>query len=54
MKKIISVISAMLIYMFFASSYSADALSFEPDFELNSKSGMLINLDTKEVIYEKK
>lgn len=53
MKKIISVISAMLIYMFFASSYSADALSFEPDFELNSKSGMLINLDTKEVIYEK-
>lgn len=52
MKKIISALSAMLMTIFIFSM-NASAVSFTPSFEVHSQSVYLINLDTKDVVYEK-
>lgn len=51
MKKIISVLSAVVMAIFIFS-VNVGAVSFTPSFEIHSQSVYLINLDTKDVVYE--
>lgn len=53
MKKIISVLSAMFMFIYLCAATTAGAVEFTPPFEVNAKSAYLINLDTDSVIYEK-
>ena len=53
MKKIVSVLSAMLTLAYLCFTASAGAVEFTPPFDVNAKSVYFINLDTKSVIYEK-
>lgn len=53
MKKIISVLSAILICIYISSYDYCQAISFTPSFEVYSQSAYMINLDTKAVVYEK-
>ena len=53
MKKIVSVLSAMLTLAYLCFTASVGAVEFTPPFDVNAKSVYFINLDTKSVIYEK-
>lgn len=53
MKKIISVLSAILMCIYISSFNYCEAISFTPTFEVYSQSAYMINLDTKSVVYEK-
>lgn len=53
MKKIISVFSVMLMFIFVTLCSTAGAVEFTPPFDVNAQSVYFINLDTDSVIYEK-
>lgn len=53
MKKIISVLSAILMCIYISLFNYCEAISFTPTFEVYSQSAYMINLDTKSVVYEK-
>ena len=52
-QKLLSVMLSILIICTFCTSLTGQAVSFTPNFEINSAAGMLINVDTGDVMYEK-
>ncbi len=52
-KKLLSVFMAVLIVCCFCTSLTGQAVSFTPNFEINSAAGILINTDTGDILYEK-
>ena len=52
-QKLISVFMSIAVLCCFCTQLQAKAVSFTPNFEINSAAGLLINLDTGEVLYEK-
>jgi D-alanyl-D-alanine carboxypeptidase len=53
MKKILSICLSLLLVCCLCTGLHSSAVSFTPNFEINSASGLLINLDTDEVLYQK-
>lgn len=53
MKKILSICMSVLLLFCFCTSIPVKAVSFTPNFEINSEAAMLINLDTDAVLYHK-
>ena len=53
MKKIISVCSAMFMFIYLCITTVAGAVEFTPPFDINADSIYLVNLDTDTVIYQK-
>ena len=52
-KRLISLLTSLLLVCCFCIELPARAISFTPDFDIHSAAGLLINLDTGEVIYQK-
>ncbi|MBR1529756.1 MAG: D-alanyl-D-alanine carboxypeptidase [Oscillospiraceae bacterium] len=52
-KKFFSVFMSVLIVCCFCTSLTGQAISFTPNFEINSAACVLINTDTGDVLYEK-
>ena len=52
-QKLLSVMLSVLMICAFCTSLTGQAVSFTPNFEINSAAGMLINVDTGDVMYEK-
>ncbi len=52
-KKLLSVFMSVLIVCCFCTSLTGQAISFTPNFEINSAACVLINTDTGDVLYEK-
>ncbi len=52
-KKLLSVFMAVLVVCCFCTSLTGQAVSFTPNFEINSAAGILINTDTGDILYEK-
>ena len=52
-KRVASLVLSLLLICCFCLEMPAKAISFTPNFDINSAAGLLINLDTKEVIYQK-
>ena len=52
-KRICSVLLSLLLVVSFCVSIPANAIAFTPNFDINSSAGLLINLDTQEVVYQK-
>ncbi|MBQ8927769.1 MAG: D-alanyl-D-alanine carboxypeptidase [Oscillospiraceae bacterium] len=53
MKKFLSVCMSLLLVCCLCTSLCAGAVQFTPSFEIRSAAGLLINLDTDEVLYQK-
>ena len=54
MKRILSIcLSLAMVCCFFVYNLPAKAVTFTPSFDIHSSAGLLINLDTNEVIYQK-
>ncbi len=53
LKKLLSVFLAVLIVGCFCTSLAGQAVSFTPNFEINSAACVLINTDTGNILYEK-
>ena len=52
-KRLLSVFLSVLIVCCFCTSLTGQAVSFTPNFEINSSACVLINTDTGEILYEK-
>ncbi len=53
-KRIVPIfLSMLLVCCFCVNTLTAGAISFTPNFDINSAAGLLINLDTDEVVYQK-
>ena len=52
-KKLLCVMVSVFMICTFCTSLTGQAVSFTPNFEINSAAGMLINVDTGDVMYEK-
>lgn len=52
-KRLLSVFLSLMIVCCFCMNLTAQAISFTPSFDINSAAGLLINMDTDEVIYQK-
>ncbi|MBR1553905.1 MAG: D-alanyl-D-alanine carboxypeptidase, partial [Oscillospiraceae bacterium] len=52
-KKLLSVFLSVLMVCCFCTSLTGQAVSFTPNFEINSAACVLINTDTGEILYEK-
>lgn len=53
LKKCLSVFMSMIILCCFCTSLNSKAIAFTPNFEINSSAGLLINMDTGNVLFEK-
>ena len=53
MKKILSILTSLLLVCCFCIDLSGRAVLFTPSFEVRSSAALLINLDTQEVLYQK-
>lgn len=53
MKKIISAAAAVFVFIYMCMTFTAGAVEFKPPFQVNSQSVYFINLDSKDVIYQK-
>ncbi len=53
MKKILSILTSLLLVCCFCVDLSGRAVLFTPSFEVRSSAALLINLDTQEVLYQK-
>lgn len=53
MKRILSVCLSLAMVCCFFVNISAKAVQFTPNFDIHSSAGLLINLDTDEVLYQK-
>ena len=54
MKRILAIcLTLAMVCCFFVNTIPAKAVSFTPSFDINSSAGLLINLDTDEVMYQK-
>lgn len=52
-RKLLSVLLSVLVICCFITSLTSQAVSFTPNFEINSAAGILINTDTGDILYEK-